>query len=253
MKEVESQVCHQIVKELEARGCEIIERSMSHLKTQIGTLEVSISLENIKAECKLQPHKKGSLILDFVEKIFLNLQSESQDKIRFWPRILPFQEEKSLSAPWTEVLIQKKLEVSIVEEVEQGLRFLQPFDFIKKGLSLKTIKQETLQNLLWASDKLEWQEFERGIWGIEDRNGLASAMVLLLGKQFTIKPEMESGVKKALYGIPTRNHLWICFDEKKIPFFELKVKQVNRKFPYPISERCLPWSSSFNQFYQKLI
>jgi hypothetical protein len=75
----------------------------------------------------------------------------------------------------------------------------------------------------------------------------------LLGKQFAIKSEMESGIKKAQYGIPTRNHLWVCFDEKKNPFFELKVKQVYRQFPYPISEKCLSWSEAFTQFYQGLI
>ena len=252
MKEAELQACHQIVKELEARGCKILERSVLHLKIQIGKLDVSISLKNIKAEIALLPNRKEALILEFVEKILSNLRFEVHNKRRFWPRILPFQEVKSLSAPWTEVLIPKKLEISIVEEMEQGLRFLQPFTFFKEGLSLKTVKQESFQNVSWAFDELEWQELEAGIWGVEDGNGLASAMVLLLRQRFATKYEMESKLEKAIIGIPTRNHLWICFDEQKLPLFELKVKQVYRQFPYPISEECIPWSSAFDKFYQGL-
>ena len=136
--------------------------------------------------------------------------------------------------------------------MEQGLRFLQPFTFFKEGLSLKTVKQESFQNVSWAFDELEWQELEAGIWGVEDGNGLASAMVLLLRQRFATKYEMESKLEKAIIGIPTRNHLWICFDEQKLPLFELKVKQVYRQFPYPISEECIPWSSAFDKFYQGL-
>ena len=91
MKKAEFQVCHQIVKELEARGCKILERSVLHLKIEIGTLEVSVSLKNIKAEIALLPKRKEALIQDFVEKVLSNLEFETQKTRRFWPRILPFQ------------------------------------------------------------------------------------------------------------------------------------------------------------------
>lgn len=244
IKEEIFQVYQEIIQKLEAQGFKILEGADLVCKIDWQGWQIFVSFQNILARIRQEPDEKDSLISGFIQKISNQLQSKQASTARFWPRILPFVDEKSLSAPWSQSLVPKKLEVGFVEEGEHSLRFLQPFQMISRGLSLQTLKKESFDNLEWAFEQLEWHSFEEGIWGVEDENGLSSAMLLLLGRKFPMKHEKIA--------IPTRNHLWICSDYNKLPFFELRVKQVYQNFPYPILGEVFSWAPLFDQFYADL-
>ncbi len=244
MKEEQFQISLEIIHELEARGLTIAKRSAFDCEVSWEEWEVSISFRNIFAQIDQSPTQKKHLISLFVQHIFSQLQPRKTQKYNLWARILPFSEKKKLSAPWTETLVVNHLEVALVEERGNSLCFLQPLDIISKGISLNQLKHESFLNLNYAFDQLEWQTFEDGIWGVEDNNGVSSAMILLLGKKFPMKHEKIA--------VPTRNHLWICSDYNKFPLFELKVRQTYKSHPYPISKEIFSWSEHFESFYSDL-
>ena len=241
MKEEQFQISLQILQELEEYGLKITKRSRFDCELNWKELEISISFRNILAQIEQSPEQKDSLIRQFVQQILEQIQPSTSQRKTFWARVLPFSEKKKLSYPWTETLIANHLEVSLVEERDKSLCFLNPLDIVSKGLSLNKLKQESFLNLIWAFEQLEWQTFEEGIWGVEDNNGVSSAMVLLLGKKFPMKKEKIA--------IPTRNHLWICSDDNKLPFFASKVRGVYERYPYPISPKIFSWSEHFDRFY----
>lgn len=240
-KEEQFQVYRQILLGLEKEGFEILDTAGRCCTMTWQGLQVSISVQNIVAQIKQDPERKERHIRQFIQRIVRQVSNPNEETERFWPRILPVTENRALSAPWTQPLITGKLEVAMIEEGKESVRFLQPLELVQRKLSLQWLKQESFKNMERAFMMLEWQQFETGIWGVEDQNGVSSAMLLLLAHQFPMKKEKIA--------VPTRNQLWICSDHNQLPLFTQKVMAAHHQLPYPISAEVFSWSDAFAQFY----
>ena len=219
---------------LKTAGIHVLQSTKTVLQLQYQGMEASLNVANIEKRIADRRIDQEQILQGVIAQVLASFQQvdSATDRI-FYPRVLPFLKEKSLSAPWSQVLIPEYLEVGIVEDLSSHFRFLQPLDLVTGGLSIHTVKEQAKKNLRMVSQTVQWEAPSDGVLVWESIDGLASAMLLVLD-------ELVS--KKEFYvAVPSRDSLWICYRESEIPIFVAKSKQAYQQAAYPLSAHVFSW------------
>lgn len=244
MSNTKNAVIQKIAQALDERGIIVRRESERQLYLSWAEKEADIYLDNLWKQISEQPEKTAYHIERFLMRILEICESNKQEYSKYWPRLIPYQSKKTMMSPWVQPLIPKYIDIAIVEEKEGYLRYLQPMDLVNQSLALQHLKQQCFVNLSEAYDILESQEIDDGIWAIEDENGLASAMILLLG--------WKQNMSDQWIAMPTKNQLWICENRQKQQEFQHKVLHAFQAGAYPLSGAVFVWNHHFKMFFTEI-
>ena len=240
MNKRENILLKEVQQHLSEAGISVLDGTMNRIRCRYAEKEIVLSLDNLFREIALNPENKDQAIEQYSASVRGHFSSESEVRIRYWPRIVKAQ-PKELNSAWTEQLIPNHLEVAFCEEREHSLSFLQPLDFHRRQKSILELKKESLSNLIQAKEKLGWMKIDSDIWGMEASNGLGSAMLLIVGT--------EKNLQDQWLAVPSRDQLWILSEPRHLHFFQARVRQAYQEEPYPLSDAVFQWSPIFNRFY----
>ncbi len=216
-------------------GVKVINNSEEILQLIKNDREISLNLNNISRQISEEGNR--DLVLQRnVTQILDSLNREDSALLLgdFYPRIIPDLENKSLSAPWSQVLIANHIRLAIVEDLSTHFRFLQPMNLVQHKISIHQVKDQAVNNIRCISKQLEWDIPQEGVFILERGDGLASAMLLILDEILSIE--------EAYFAIPSRDSLWVCTSQEELPMFVEKAKHAFNHFPYPLSPNVFSWT-----------
>ncbi|MEC7986944.1 MAG: hypothetical protein VX278_17375, partial [Myxococcota bacterium] len=144
---------------------------------------------------------------------------------RIFPRIIPKVHEKTMHTPWYETLVPNLLDLTLVEESNDTLRFLMPMDIAHSGMSLEELKSEAMSNLRQASRHLIPQKDDLGIFRFEIGDGYDASRFLMIDYWFSNR--------HIWVAMPSRDSLWVLRGEPN-PLHEQSLEEAYCDLPYPI-------------------
>ena len=226
--------------QIRANGITIHQVSEDSYRLQWGGQEAIVHTENLHRQLMASARSREEVIQRFVQSILDSFaRKQPQQSSFFYPRLLPFNPQKALSAPWSQVLVPEHVEVSIVEDLSTHFRFVHPMDLVRKKMSLAQVKSTAKDNLQVASQQVCWDKPSDGVLTWESSDGLASAMVLVL--HLLIEQSF------AHVAFPSRDALWVCLTRSDLPVFVAKAEQAHRTSPYPISANVFSWTPEWKE------
>ena len=220
---------------IRARGITIQQLSEHSYLLQRGEQEAIVHTENLRRQVTDPSQEEEETIHWFVQSVFASFGQKEVPQTRiFYPRLLPWNPQKKLSAPWSQVLVPEHVEVAIVEDLSTHFRFVQPMDLVRENLSLAQVKLWAKDNIAQAAEMVCWEKPADGVLIWESVDGLAAAMVLVLDLL------IEQSV--AHIAFPSRDALWVCLSQAELPVFVAKAQEAYRISPHPISGNVFSWT-----------
>jgi len=225
----------QLEKMLHESGVKVIRNENDILHLFKGKMNATLHLRNISRQ--IDEEKNVDAVLQRnVSQVLVSLCQENSTTLRglFFPRIIPDIENKSLSAPWTQVLIANHLCLALVEDLSTHFRFLHPMTLIQQKMSIHQLKEQALGNLRSISKSAQWESPQEGVLILERGDGLASAMLLVLDELLS--------VEEAYFAVPSRDSLWVCTSQQELAMFVEKANHAYNQLPYPLSPHVFSWT-----------
>jgi hypothetical protein len=222
-------------KSLSDRGIIVMGHCENEMHLSYSGREATINLDNIRRQLR-QTQLDSQFLTRIVQQIldsFLIANNVGQKRI-FFPRILPYVEKKSNSSPWSQVVINKHLELAIMEEFSTHFRLLQPLDIVRSGFSTAQLVHQAMNNLRNIAKNIHCEKPNDGVLVWESGNGFASAMLLLLA-ELVDDDELY-------FAMPSRDCLWVCITENYVQEFTLKANRAYHQLAHPLSPCVFSWS-----------
>ena len=216
-----------LLERLEKEGIAVMDVSLKQLQLQHPNRdkEILISLKNLYKVITESPKEMHDKLLNhFVSQIKVHVSPKPSKQLIF-PRLLPQIHEKTRDTPWFETLIPNLLELSLVIEIGDSLRFMHPMDIVRSGKSLEELKSEAMENLHRVSRHLMPQKDEYDILRFEIGDGYDASRFLMLKYWF---PNRAVWV-----AMPSRDSLWILRGEPAIEHHKI-LEEAYQDLPYPL-------------------
>lgn len=223
-----------LFKRLEEHGLSVELCSADIIKVQHcqKNEEADVSLRQLMKRLEgVHPEERQRIVHAFAGRIASAFgYTQALALIDIFPRILPFHQDKSLSAPWTFPIANGALLGTLVQDLGVNLRLLPPLELHRLGLSFDIIKDRALENLKLASQSVLFEPWDHGLRA-QSGDGLMAARSLILGEWF------EGPI---WVGMPSRDELLVLKDPPTTSFSRLEEKY--QKSPYPISSQFWLWT-----------
>ena len=227
---------------LEQLGFTIDHSSSEIVNVSINQMSLSIHWQQVmQGISEWEQRDEGVLVEEMLTKI-LTYVNPSKDIAQYFPRWLPWIEHKATNHPWTISVVERKLDLSIVAHKDGHFTWMSPLKVIAHPTGLRGLKNEAMQNLNHLSKNVELEQMKDGLWIWESLEGMAASMLLVPH----LLPKGEFWV-----GIPTRDHLWICTNEKWLPELQIQVLQAYQELPHAIVGQVFSWRQEHSQEIQR--
>lgn len=233
-----------VARALVDAGLEIVDIDASEVRVRQPGAEAlcTLGLANLRRLlAAAAPDDHPAVVAEFVGTAVRAL-AEPRARGPLLPRLLPGGPDPRVEAPWTAELAGGRLRLALVEDREDRVRFVQPFDLVRWKLSIGEARERALRNLRGrsAAASLDAWDGIAGAWRLEVGDGYDAAR-LLVAEQFF--PE-ASGVMAV---VPSRDLLGLVPVEGKhgveaAGLLWREIQAMVRHLPYPLS-RDLFWKS----------
>jgi len=173
------------------------------LKAAAGEPEIRLDLVRLAGACRgLSEIELGARV---AERVAAALDAGRTDTGLDLGATLPHLRPEGDTGPWSRPLVAGHLRRCLVEDGTQTMRYLQPMDLVKTGLSVAKLDARAEENLARWAPQGRWvpaPEIGPGVLASRVRDGHDAARFLIAERWFL-------GEEQLFCLMPTRDHLWV--------------------------------------------